>query len=85
MFSIDYPFTPMAEGMIWLEGLRKSGLVDQEQLEMICHGNAEKLFGLPSTSLKLEHIAYHELSGANSPRCFTCLNMRGRGLENNRT
>uniref|UniRef100_A0A8H7NPW0 Amidohydrolase-related domain-containing protein n=1 Tax=Bionectria ochroleuca TaxID=29856 RepID=A0A8H7NPW0_BIOOC len=53
MFSIDYPFTPMAEGIIWLEELRNSGLVSQEQLEMICHGNAEKLFGLPSTPSKL--------------------------------
>jgi predicted TIM-barrel fold metal-dependent hydrolase len=43
LFSIDYPFAKNEEGLKWIEELEQSGLVTQEQLEMIAYRNAEEL------------------------------------------
>lgn len=46
MYSIDYPFENNLHGWKFIEDLEASGVVTQEELEMIVHGNAEKLLGL---------------------------------------
>ena len=50
MYSVDYPFVPNENGLAFVEALQESDLVNAEQLEMICHGNAEKLFNIKSRS-----------------------------------
>jgi predicted TIM-barrel fold metal-dependent hydrolase len=51
MYSVDYPFTTNEQGRKWFEQLEKSGLLTDEELEMVAHGNAEKLLRvqLPGT------------------------------------
>lgn len=46
MFAVDYPYLTMEDGIEWIKQVRASGLVTEEQLEMIAHGNAEKFLGL---------------------------------------
>ena len=46
MYSIDYPFVPNENGLAFVKELEQSGLVSNEELEMICRGNAEKLLGV---------------------------------------
>ena len=41
--GLDYPFEDPKEGLEFMESLEKSGLVSNEQFEMICSGNAKKL------------------------------------------
>lgn len=43
MYSVDYPFVSNEQGLAFIEELQGSGLVQDDELEMICHGNAEKL------------------------------------------
>lgn len=43
LYSVDYPFEPNENGLKWIEELEQSGLVTQEELEMIAHKNSEKL------------------------------------------
>lgn len=50
MYSVDYPFVSNERGLAFVKELQKSDLVDAEQLEMICHKNAEKLLKINLTS-----------------------------------
>ncbi|KIW23905.1 uncharacterized protein PV07_12067 [Cladophialophora immunda] len=43
LYSVDYPFARNEDGLKFMEELEQSGLVSVEQLEMIAHGNAERL------------------------------------------
>ncbi|KAF9059969.1 hypothetical protein BDP27DRAFT_1237725, partial [Rhodocollybia butyracea] len=43
MFSVDYPFSKNETGQKYLEEIRKSGLVSEEEFEGIAHRNAERL------------------------------------------
>lgn len=43
MYSVDYPFESNEKGREWFEQLEASGLLTSEQLEMVAHGNAERL------------------------------------------
>ncbi len=43
LLSVDYPFSTNEQGRDFVEEVRKSGLMSQEQLEGFAHGNAEKL------------------------------------------
>ncbi|KAF1969097.1 amidohydrolase 2 [Bimuria novae-zelandiae CBS 107.79] len=43
MYSVDYPFESNEKGRRWFEQLEESGLLSREELEMVAHGNAEKL------------------------------------------
>jgi len=46
LYSVDYPFEKNENGLRWMQELEQSGLVTQEQLEMIAYKNAEKLLGV---------------------------------------
>lgn len=46
LYSVDYPFQKNEIGLEWMTELEQSGLVDQEQLNAIAYGNAEKLLGI---------------------------------------
>ncbi|KAK5112608.1 hypothetical protein LTR62_003922 [Meristemomyces frigidus] len=46
MYSVDYPFALNDKGLAFVKDLAGSDLVNDEQLEMICHKNAEKLLKL---------------------------------------
>ena len=46
LFSVDFPFEKNENGLKWMEELEGSGLVSQEQLEMIAYKNSERLFGM---------------------------------------
>ena len=46
LYSVDYPFAANERGLEFVKELQGSDLVDDEQLEMICHENAEKLLKL---------------------------------------
>ncbi len=46
LFSVDYPFAKNEDGLTFMEELRKSGLVTEDQFRMIAYGNAEKLLGV---------------------------------------
>lgn len=46
LYSVDYPFAKNESGKKWLEELRESGLVTEEEFEMIAYKNSEKLLGL---------------------------------------
>jgi predicted TIM-barrel fold metal-dependent hydrolase len=50
MYSVDYPFVPNENGLAFVEELEQSGLVNQEELELICHGNAERLLNVKAVS-----------------------------------
>lgn len=43
LFSVDYPFEKNENGLKWMKELEGSGLVTQEQLELIAFRNSEKL------------------------------------------
>ena len=43
MYSVDYPFGNIMEGLTFLQNLQKSGMVTEEQLAMIAYKNAENL------------------------------------------
>ncbi|KAI8300629.1 Decarboxylase orsB [Colletotrichum sp. SAR11_240] len=44
LYSVDYPFEKSENGVKWMEELKGSGLVGERELDMIAHGNAERLF-----------------------------------------
>src|ERR1700722_6310985 len=44
LFSVDYPFSPNTRGRAFLDSL--TGLLTQEQVAKLIHGNAEALLGL---------------------------------------
>lgn len=46
MYSVDYPFESNDKAREWFDKLESSGLLTSEQLEMIAHGNAERLLRL---------------------------------------
>lgn len=46
LYSVDYPFEKNENGLKWIEDLERSGLVTQEQLEMIAYKNSERLLGV---------------------------------------
>jgi predicted TIM-barrel fold metal-dependent hydrolase len=48
LYSVDYPFAKNEDGLLFLEELRRSGLVTEEELRMIVYTNAKNL-------LKLKH------------------------------
>ncbi len=43
MYSVDYPFESTERGLEWFRELEDSGLLTEEQLEMVAYRNAEKL------------------------------------------
>ena len=43
MYSVDYPFHANEGGLEWIEKLGRSGLVTNEQLDLIAYKNAEVL------------------------------------------
>jgi len=43
LYSVDWPFTSNERGSEWLGQLEASGLLKKEEIEMIAHGNAERL------------------------------------------
>ncbi|KAN0098477.1 amidohydrolase 2 [Hyaloscypha variabilis] len=48
LYSVDYPFENNEHGWKFIEELKRSGVVTQEELEIIVHGNAAKLLKLQS-------------------------------------
>jgi predicted TIM-barrel fold metal-dependent hydrolase len=46
LFSVDYPFERNDAGRDFMVSVRESGLVSDEEWEMIAHGNAERLLKL---------------------------------------
>ncbi|KAK0610546.1 hypothetical protein B0T17DRAFT_117825 [Bombardia bombarda] len=46
LYSVDYPFQRNEVGLEWITELEESGLVNEEQLNAIAYGNAEKLLGI---------------------------------------
>ncbi|KIW10520.1 hypothetical protein PV08_11484 [Exophiala spinifera] len=46
LYSVDYPFAKNEDGLEFVRDLATSGLVTEDQLEMIAFRNAEKLFGV---------------------------------------
>lgn len=46
MFSVDYPFSSNETGQKFLEEIRESGLVSEEEFEGIAYKNAERLLKL---------------------------------------
>ncbi|KAF4964438.1 hypothetical protein FSARC_7624 [Fusarium sarcochroum] len=52
LYSVDYPFEKNENGTKWMEELQRSGLVTEDELEMIAHKNAEKLLRL-KTGIKI--------------------------------
>lgn len=43
MYSVDYPFESNERGLQWFKELEDSGLLTEEQLEMVAYRNAESL------------------------------------------
>ncbi|KAK5111820.1 hypothetical protein LTR85_011718 [Meristemomyces frigidus] len=43
MYSVDYPFSMNDKGLAFVKEMQGSDLVNDEQLEMICYKNAERL------------------------------------------
>ncbi|KAL3488639.1 hypothetical protein BJX62DRAFT_253111 [Aspergillus germanicus] len=43
MYGVDYPFESNERGLTWFGELEGSGLLTEEELEMVAHRNAEKL------------------------------------------
>jgi len=50
MYSIDYPFTTNEQGLKWFAELESSGLLNQDQLDLIAYKNAEQLLGIKAPS-----------------------------------
>lgn len=46
MYSVDYPFSRSPDALKWLEELKESGMVSEEDFEAICWKNAAKLLRL---------------------------------------
>ncbi|MCJ1475727.1 hypothetical protein MMC13_004391, partial [Lambiella insularis] len=46
MYSVDYPFYSSAHGAEFMEKLRTSGLVDEQQYKKIEYENAQKFLGI---------------------------------------
>lgn len=46
LYSVDYPFARNEDGLAFMEALEKSGLVSDEEFQMIAYRNAEKLIGV---------------------------------------
>ncbi|KAJ4419722.1 hypothetical protein N0V85_000894 [Neurospora sp. IMI 360204] len=46
LYSVDYPFQKNEIGLEWIKDLEKSGLVNEEELNAIAYGNAERLLGV---------------------------------------
>ncbi|KAI9653881.1 MAG: hypothetical protein M1821_006912 [Bathelium mastoideum] len=46
LYSVDYPFSSNETGKTFIEEVARSGLVTDEQLEMICYKNTEHLLGI---------------------------------------
>ena len=51
LFSVDYPFEKNENGLKWMQELEQSGLVTQEQCEMIAYKNSEKLLRVKAPKL----------------------------------
>ncbi|KIX03288.1 uncharacterized protein Z518_06840 [Rhinocladiella mackenziei CBS 650.93] len=49
LYSVDYPFARNEDGLKFMQDLEKSGLVTEEQMEMIAYKNAETLLGVKAT------------------------------------
>ena len=49
LYSVDYPMSTNEEGKEFIEDVRKSGLVTDDELEMIAYRNAAKLLKLRDT------------------------------------
>ncbi|KAI9740201.1 MAG: hypothetical protein M1834_004779 [Cirrosporium novae-zelandiae] len=52
MYSVDYPFSSNETGLKFMEELRKSGLVTEEEFDMIAHRNAERVLKLNKNKKK---------------------------------
>ena len=50
LYSVDYPLESNLDGKQFIEDLQKSGMVTEEELEMIAYKNAEKLLGVKAKS-----------------------------------
>ena len=50
MYSVDYPFSANQTGKAFVDEIANSGMLTQEQLEMICHKNAETLLGIEAAA-----------------------------------
>jgi 5-carboxyvanillate decarboxylase len=44
MWAIDYPYQPTAPAVAWID----AAVIDPKHKEMICHGNAERIFHIPA-------------------------------------
>jgi predicted TIM-barrel fold metal-dependent hydrolase len=57
LFGIGYPLVDNESGTTFIQLLKESSLVNEEQFELIVHRNAEDLFGIkvPSSSSELPH------------------------------
>ncbi|MCJ1406329.1 hypothetical protein MMC19_000394 [Ptychographa xylographoides] len=49
LYSVDYPFSSNEQGRQFLEEVKKSGMVTEQQLAMIGHENAEELLKVKAT------------------------------------
>ncbi|OAG33884.1 hypothetical protein AYO21_12000 [Fonsecaea monophora] len=52
MYSVDYPFTTNEHGLKFFQDLIKSGLLTEEELELVAHKNAENLLRIKVPDLK---------------------------------
>lgn len=43
LYSVDYPFSTNEKGLKFIEEVEKSGMVSEDDLALICSGNAKKL------------------------------------------
>ncbi|KAK5193421.1 hypothetical protein LTR47_007862 [Exophiala xenobiotica] len=50
LYSVDYPFARNEDGLEFMRDLQKSGLVTEQELEMIAYKNAEALLGVKATT-----------------------------------
>ena len=50
LYSVDYPLESNLDGSQFIRDLQNSGLVTEEELEMIAYKNAEKLLGVKAKS-----------------------------------
>lgn len=52
MYSVDYPFSsPSENGLKFVEEVRRSGLMSEEEFAGFCHGNAERLLKIKAVPL----------------------------------
>ncbi|ETN41432.1 uncharacterized protein HMPREF1541_03368 [Cyphellophora europaea CBS 101466] len=49
LYSVDYPFAKNEDGLTWWGELVDSGLLSEDALELVAHGNAEELLGVKAT------------------------------------